>query len=398
MINSTFNHKQPRPIHIMQFWGGVPQTPNSRWRQTLRVVEKCSERGWKSTLVLSDRPQLPALMDPFLKAGSEILVHQRQPNTLKLNAIINTYKFLHKHPCDLIHCYNRPAIPLLAAVLNKVPVRIWSKLSMSSSYEEATPPIGIHKLNLNIRLTCFAVNKILCNAQPVLDELIGLLNSITHKSVVMRDGFDLDFYAAGCPGIIRNEFSLSTHNLVLVSVGHAAPVKGWDILIKAYAKFQKYFPQSKLLLVGSTELDGEKEISKLLMHQIETLSLQKNVIFTGKRNDIPDILAGADIYVQPSRSEGFCGSLIEALVAGLPCIASNVGGIPDFLHCGENGLLFEREDINGLTKRMLSIAQNRVLREKLSNNAPFSVQPYQLEAVTDSIINTYKELLTNRGY
>jgi glycosyltransferase involved in cell wall biosynthesis len=388
--------RQLQPIKIIQFWGGVPQSPNSKWLRTLRLVQKCSEQGWKSAVVFADKPQSHDLIVPFLDAGAEILVHQRPPSSLNLDAIIKTYRFLRRHPCDLIHCHNRPAVPLLAAALNRVPIRVWSRLAMSSFYEENKRPTGVHKLQLNIRLSCFFSDKILCISQPVLDELTTLCHSIVKKSVVGGVGFDLESYSSGVPNNIREEFSLSENDLVLVSVGHAVPVKGWDILLLAYSKFQRYFPQSKLLLVGSTELEHEKDFSQSLRQLLETLSLQKNVFFTGKRDDIPDILAVADIYVQPSRSEGLCGALIESLAAGLPCIASNVGGIPDVIQDGKNGLLFERDDVNGLVERMLSLAQNPIWRTTLSSNALPSVQHYGLERVTDAIIETYKDLLTNR--
>jgi glycosyltransferase involved in cell wall biosynthesis len=268
---------------------------------------------------------------------------------------------------------------------------------MSSFYEENKQPTGIHKLQLNIRLSCLFSDKILCISQPVLNELTKLQNSIGNKSVVWGAGFDLDLFSSGFPKNIRQEFSLSRDNFVLLTVGHAVPVKGWDILLLAYAKFQKFYPQSKLLVVGSTGLEHEKETTKAIMQLVETHSLKEHVVFTGKRHDIPNILAAADIYIQPSRSEGLCGALIEALAAGLPCIASNVGGNPDLIQDGKNGLLFEREDIDGLAERMLSLAQNPVLREKLSNNAPPSVEHYGLEKVTDTIIDLYSELLTNQG-
>lgn len=398
MKNQKLNYRQSRPLRVMHFWGGVPQAPSSKWLRTLRLVEKCLEQGWESTMVFSERPQSPALINPFIDAGAEIRILPRLKSTLNIIDIIRTFLFLRRNPCDLIHCHNRPVVPLLAATFNKTSIRIWSKLSMSSSYEENKQPTGFHKLQLNMRISCFCSDKILCISHPVLGELRKLYKSVDKKALVGGVGFDLALYSSGLPKNICEDFSLAKNEFVIVTVGHAVHIKGWDLLLRAYSKFQKSYPESRLLLVGSTELKHEKETLKVITHLIEVLSLQSNVIITGKRNDIPDILSIADLYVQPSRSEGLCGALVEALAAGLPCIASNVGGIPDFLHCGENGLLFEREDINGLAENMLRIAQDKVLRDKLSKNAPASVHPYRIETVTDSIINTYQELFTNRGY
>lgn len=388
---------QTRPIRIMQFWGGVPFSPNSKWRQTLRLVEKCSAQSWQSTIVLSKTPHSRDLLDPFLQAGAEVLIHERPPSSLQFSPILKTYQFLHRHPCELIHCHNRPVVPLLAATLQQVPVRIWSRLAMSSSYENNIPPAGLHKLQLNLRLSCLSSDKILCIAKPVLDELTTLGHNIKEKAVVVGGAIDLNFYSSGCPINIRKEFSLAKDNLVLISVGHAVPVKGWDILLLAYAKFQKIFPHSKLILVGSLDLAHEKETLKHLRQIIETFALHNNVILTGKRDDIPDILAVADIYIQSSRSEGLCGALIEALAAGLPCIASDVGGTTDAIQSEKNGLLFEREDINGLAAQMVILAQNPVLRKNMSRQALSSVQHFGLETISDTIMNIYQQALRDRG-
>ncbi len=393
MKSQNLFDKQSHPIRVMQFWGGVPQSPNSKWQQTLRIIKKCSERGWKSIVVFSEAPQSNELIDPFLHAGADILIHQRLPNSLNLHAIMATYRFLRRHPCDIIHCYARSIAPLLAATFHRVPVRIWSKLGMSSYYAKGTTPTGIHKLQLNLRLSCLLSDKIFCIAQSVENELTSLSPSIEKKTVIGGAGIDLELYSSGSPANIRNEFSLSKNNLIIASVGHAVPVKGWDILLQAYSKFQKIVPQSKLLLIGSTETDQENETLKLIMQLIKALSLEKNVVLTGKRHDIPNILAASDIYVQPSRSEGLGLALIEALAAGLPCVASNVGGIKDIIRNGKNGLLFEREDVNELAESMLRLANDSVLQEKLSKNTLQSVQHYGLETVTDAIINVYLQSL-----
>ena len=381
----------------MQYWGGVPKSPNSKWLRTLRIVEKCTECGWKNAVVFSEKPHSADLMEPFLDAGADMLLHNSPPGSINLNAILDTYRFLHLHPCDLFHCHNRPANPLLAAALNRVPVRFWSRLAMSSNYERGVRPIGIHKLQPNLRLSCFLSDKILCVSQPVLDELIGLCRFVKNKSAVVGAAVDLDFYSSGCSNNIRKEFFLSKDHLIFVSIGHAVPVKGWDVLLRAYAKFQKSFPRSRLLLVGSIDDAVEKDTLQLLQQLIQEFSLNENVILTGKRNDIQNILASADIYIQSSRSEGLCGALLEALAAGLPCIASNVGGTTDVIRSRENGLLFEREDVDGLVKKMLILAQHTDLREKIAANAFPSVQRYRLETVTDVIVKIYSELLISRG-
>ena len=109
----------------------------------------------------------------------------------------------------------------------------------------------------------------------------------------------------------------------IIHVGKLTPAKGQDDLLEAFAGVASAFPKSFLVLVG----EGEQRPA--LEARIHTLGLDGRALLAGFREDVLDLMAGADLFVFPSRQEGLGGAVMEALLLGLPVIASTAGGIPE---------------------------------------------------------------------
>jgi glycosyltransferase involved in cell wall biosynthesis len=105
--------------------------------------------------------------------------------------------------------------------------------------------------------------------------------------------------------------------------------------------------------VGAGSLEDE------LKNRAKELGISDNIVFTGFRTDVKDILAALDIYVLPSLSEGLGTAIIEAAAAGRPIVTSNVGGIPDVITNGETGLLVPPENPDALSAAILRFYQDR---------------------------------------
>lgn len=120
----------------------------------------------------------------------------------------------------------------------------------------------------------------------------------------------------------------------LVTVARLAPEKGVDLLIRAL----RDLPASRLRIIGSGPEEGH------LRHLADELGVSGRITFEGTVPDPGPLMAQADVYVQPSRSEGFGLATLEALAIGLPVVASDVGGLPELLGRGQRGWLFPPED------------------------------------------------------
>jgi glycosyltransferase involved in cell wall biosynthesis len=144
---------------------------------------------------------------------------------------------------------------------------------------------------------------------------------------------------------------------VLVAVGRLKAPKDFLTLVRAIA----LLPQDscECLIVGEgpdrAELDAE----------IERLRLRDRVTLAGERSDVPELLAGADVFVLSSASEGMPISVLEAMAAGLPVVATSVGGVPELVADGENGFLVDPGDPEGLASALGRLLADRELRRRL---------------------------------
>lgn len=138
-------------------------------------------------------------------------------------------------------------------------------------------------------------------------------------------------------------------------------IKGLDILLKVWAKFvQDYL--AKLVIYGSGE---EKENLEKL---VKELRISDSVIFKGYIDNAREQLSTFDIFVMPSRSEAMPYSLLEAGFAGLPVIASSVGGIPEVVKNKIGGLLVQKENAEELASALVHLVENKNQREKFGTN------------------------------
>jgi glycosyltransferase involved in cell wall biosynthesis len=137
-------------------------------------------------------------------------------------------------------------------------------------------------------------------------------------------------------------FGCPSDALVVGSVGWLTDIKGHQFLIEAVAKLKQHFPSLHLVIIGS----GDRHDA--LLQQAKLAGLRDAVHLLGHRNDIDACLAGMDLFVLPSLNEGMGRALIEAMAAGLPVIASRVGGIPAVVSHEQTGLLVPPGDADAL--------------------------------------------------
>ena len=379
----------PKALNIVHYWGGFPILATSKWLSALKLVQKCADNHHNNWLVLSKEPEDVTLITPFIEAGCKVIYHPRSKGNFDFFSIYRNVKFLIKIKCDVFHCYNDHTSPIIAAKFSNVPVRIWSKLSMSSYYEQGVSPKGLQRLMLSTNITCLFANRILAISHAAKNEIheqVGFTNKVSIVEVPVELDVFHDFVD---PMKIRDEFNFQKSDYVIVAVGHVIEVKGWDIAIEAFAKVNLIVPNTKLLLVGKkTSLSFYNKIYAL----IEKFNLQEKVVFAGNRNDIPYILKASDLFVFPSRSEGAGAALIEAMAAGIPCIATNTGGIPEIIKNERNGLLFERDNSEELAENMLRLISDSDLQSYFVQSAEQDLQRFSIDTYVENVFSHYQDL------
>lgn len=160
--------------------------------------------------------------------------------------------------------------------------------------------------------------------------------------------------------------------------------KGVDILIKSFSQVASDYPDVALVVIGGGE---EKENLKKL---VSKLGLQDRVHLLGFVDNARQYLQAFDVFTLTSRTEAFPYALLEAGLAGLPVIASNVGGIPEVITDGQSGLLTEPGDTEAISKAMESILGNPEKRDKLGKNLKQKVETdFSLEQMFNKTFSLY---------
>ena len=166
---------------------------------------------------------------------------------------------------------------------------------------------------------------------------------------------------------------LGTGGAHITTVGNVRRVKGHDLLVRAAAEVVRSFPECRFTVAGEI-LDPEyfEELQRLILD----LGLSEAFQFLGRKTDLSEHLATADIFVLPSRSEGFSNALIEAMASGLPVIATDVGGNAEAVQHGVNGLVVPSGEERALAGGIVTLLRNPELAASMGLEAKRSVEEH----------------------
>jgi glycosyltransferase involved in cell wall biosynthesis len=153
-------------------------------------------------------------------------------------------------------------------------------------------------------------------------------------------------------GITRAELGIPANADVLVTVAVLRPPKGIQFMLRALPAILAAHPNTYYLIVGS----GSHQSA--LLDEASKAGVKERVIFAGMRRDVPRLLAASDVFVLPTLTEALPTVLAEAMAARLPIVASRVGGIPEMIADGQNGILVAPENVGGLAKACLHLLEN----------------------------------------
>ncbi len=205
---------------------------------------------------------------------------------------------------------------------------------------------------------------VIANSQAVRDFLVEKDGFDSNLIRVIRNGVDLERFTNVRPD--RQELFpqlKAESQLIAVVANMNVETKGHTDLIRAAAEVSREFRDAKFLLVG----DGA-ERTRLEVMTAE-LGLSKTVLFLGRRNDVPNLLACCDLFVLPSWAEGLPNSVLEAMAAGLPIVATRVGGTPEIIEAGVSGLLVSPRDSHALAVAISRLLGNKGFAKELGRSA-----------------------------
>ncbi len=212
------------------------------------------------------------------------------------------------------------------------------------------------------------------------------------KVISIPTGVGPEFFRVTKNMSLRAKYGLDENSPVITNVGILRSVKGHEVTLQAVKAVAGFYPGAKFLLVG----DGPRE--EELKKMVSDLGISGHVIFTGFVDNIPEIYSISDIAVLSSWSEGFPQSIIQAMAAGVPVVATKVGGVPEAVIHGETGLLVDPGDYDALGVSIIRILNDDKLKNKLVGNALEKVKNlFTAEHMLEMIEELYIDLTESRS-
>lgn len=198
---------------------------------------------------------------------------------------------------------------------------------------------------------------------------------------------------------LRRELGLPEEAPVLVFVGSLVRRKGIDVLLHAWGLIHGRRPGARLVLVGKGTFDDEEARGFLdaCLGRLDP-GAREALVMPGLRDDPESWLQAADLFVFPSRREGFGAVIVEAMACGLPCVVAELEGITDFIFTGDEATVVPQEDPEALARAVLRIlgadARRRQMGERARRRATVG---FSFERIAGRYVDCYAALLEKRG-
>jgi len=207
------------------------------------------------------------------------------------------------------------------------------------------------------------------------------------KIHTIYNGIDISLYKREYREEIRNNLGINKENILIGQIGNIRPMKGHEYFIRAAAIVNKIYPSTRFLIAG----DSSKKDKEYLNELTKVLGIKNHTIFTGFREDIQNILASLDIFVNASIYEGFSIATVEAMATGIPVICTKSGGPEEIVINEKNGLLVPTKDPESIAKAICNIISNKELAVRLTKEGLKTAKKFTIEAM----IKNYESLYSN---
>jgi len=345
--------------------------------QVLYLMRGLMERGHEVSLICANGSGIEAAA-----RESGIRAHPiRVLSDLDATIALRAYIIMRRVKPDVVHLHSRRGAELfggLAARLARVPVVVLSR--------RIVDPV---KLGILGRLKYILLpHKIVAISDGIRKALIdGGVDAkkieLVHSAIAPSD-----YQTERNRAWFEAEFGVPEDVPVIGSIARLIDLKGHRYLFAAIPEILKEFPTARFLLFGEGPLRSKLE------GLMRDLGIEGAVTFAGFRTDIGRILPNLDLLVHPATREGLGVSLLQASSAGLPIIATAVGGIPEVVRDGSTGLLVPSEDVGAIVSSTLRLLRDRELARRLGENARrLAESEFSVDSMVEGNLRVYHECL-----
>ena len=312
--------------------------------------------------------------------------HWAPRHALDLEALRSLVRSTRARPLDVLHVHDPRALPIAQAAARhlRIPLVYTVHLPVAKADGVGSRP--------RRRLYGAAERLLLRLAPParvvhVSARALAVATASNGRVVFVPNGVDLGCAAApGARERLRAALGVPADACVVTSVGRLVPQKGLDLLLEAWSHGMLDLP-ARLWLAGAGPARSELEA------KAASLGLADRVAFLGRRDDVPDVLAAADVFVLASRAETTPIALLEAMAAGLACVATDVGDCRSMLEDGAAGCVVTAGDVGGLAAALRELVADGALRQRLGEAARGRARLFSDAAMAERTAAVYETVL-----
>lgn len=372
----------PAVIGILFLMDVFPQWRGGTERQTLEFLRRMDRRRFRPHLgcLRSVTPALAAT-SPCPVVGFD-LPRLRSPRLLK--AFAGFVRYCRRHQIRVVHTFNPDSnfIGTLWARLAGLPVVVSSRRNIGWWQT----PGDVARLRFLRRFT----THYLANSTAAAAVCRGSERVAARLISVIPNGVDAAEYRRRDPEgarSLKQSWGFPPDAFVVGAVGNLREVKNHSFFIRAAQRLHQQRPQTRFVVVGEGPLRAQLE------REIEAAGLSQKFVLAGTTPDVPQTLAAFDVAVLCSHSESLSNAILEYMAAGLPVVASRVGGITDALKDGVTGLLYPVDDMPLFLAALHRLCDDEDLRRRLGDAASAHVEEhFTWSAVMDRTESLYESL------
>jgi L-malate glycosyltransferase len=369
---------ESRP-HILLAVDQLSKTLGGGERMLLRIAHLLPEYGYRvSILALGVDSDSPVFNDPLPCPVYELLVGKTfAPGALR--HALQLRRFLRSERIALVQTFFESSDLWVGGVakLTSGTKLIWSRRDMGI--------LRSRKHEIAYRMMARLPDAVFAVSEQVRRHCIDVDQIPAERVEAIYNGIDLAQW--GDTSQRTGLFSAP----VIATVGNIRRVKGHDVFVRAAAAIASEFPSASFVIAGEVL---EKEYYAELKQLISQLDLEGKVHFAGGINDLAKFLREVDLFVLPSRSEGFSNAIVEAMAAGLPVVATDVGGNAEAVVDGITGRIVPPSDAEELADAIREILRNPQHAQTMGISARRRVaERFTTEAMMKKITTAYRRVL-----
>jgi len=353
----------------------------------LSLVENLDRSKFEPVVLsFTDGPMLKRLSEMNVPAH---VIYTEKPFDVRKWGIVKN--FLRKQKVDLIHAHGTRANSNVLWAARSLGIPVIYTVHGWSFHQDQKPIVRTIRILGEKYLTSKTAVNISVSAS---NQQSGKEQIKSFESVVINNGIDQTKFNPGKKyKNIRAELNIPNESLLVLFIARFTAHKQPLALIEAFAKSLSSNSKMHLLMVG----DGDQRKQAELI--VKEYGLEKKITLESFRQDVPDILASADIFVLPSLWEGLPIGLLEAMAMGKAVIATNVDGTSEVVQHNENGLLISTEGlVQNLTKALIELSSDEEKKNKFRINAIKTVNVrYNAANMTRSIEDIYSKVVSNQN-